>query len=323
MNQENNNRIWIDRRNPDISDSNMTTTKQISLIQPNRCYSFTLGIPVLQRMFPEYNRTRFIQKNYPGIKSTFLNGIWLDKTLGDMYSENVILFGEEKDVSGGASGERETMNENISTESDDKTENNSIDIENIVKYTTANENEPVENNILGENGVMYCSSNIYELQAVMANKENLAHYNCELITMDDIFTLNTNQKMHYMEMEIGKNYVKDYIMNPDLGGGVYLEYHSLPHFHFNPYPTNGGYIILGHLVSRNTFELTAFQIPYNTGIYIPPSVIHNDCFLTGNYFVMYDIAPIYSTVLLKQRKTKKLVNFIIHPPVDLRLDELD
>jgi hypothetical protein len=307
MNDNNNNdnkkkRIWVDRKNPNVPNSNMTTTKLLTTIQPNRCYRIMMGIPVIQRKFPGYERPRFIQKYLPGIKSTKLKGFWIDKTLDEIIEEeHTKIFFNQKN------------NEN----------NENINNENINENNEKNE-KISDNNILGKNGILRCSKKTYELQAVVANRDNLAHYNCELLTDEDIFTLQTNEKMPFMEMNIGENYINDYIMNRNLGGGIYLEYHSLPHIHFNPYPTNDGYLIIGHLIDSNLFELTAFKIPYNTGIYMPPSIVHNDCFLIGNYNVMYDIAPLYSTVLLREKKTKELVNFIIHPPKNLNImDELD
>lgn len=269
------NQIWVNRHNKDISNSNMTTTRQIQLLQPNRCYKFNNGIPTIQKKFPGHNTIHIYQKECVGIPSTKLRGVWFDKSTRDIAPKEVVF---PRNTSG--------------------------------------------NNILGDNGILYCTRKTYELQAIKATPSNLAHYNCQLIDENDIFTLHCNQKMHYMEMNIGENYINDYIMNRDLGGGVYLEYHSLPHFHFNPHPQNGGYVILGHLISHNKYELTAFQIPYNKGIYIPPSVIHNDCFLRGNYYVMYDVAPLYSTVLLRT-EGNALVDFVIHPHRDLNLDEVD
>tara|TARA_B100000131_G_C18024841_1_gene576027 strand:+ start:56 stop:823 length:768 start_codon:yes stop_codon:yes gene_type:complete len=116
----------------------------------------------------------------------------------------------------------------------------------------------------------------------------------DIITFDDIKTT-----LPVCNVNIGKNYIDDYIMK--YAGGVYLEYHDRPHFHMPRDRCAGGHIILGRELDEYIL-LAAFEIPYGYALYTPGSVIHNDCFLTGKYIVVYSKTDNYSNVLLRNKK---------------------
>merc|ERR1712096_587107 len=102
--------------------------------------------------------------------------------------------------------------------------------------------------------------------------------------------------MGLFNMEVGKHYPEKYLKNvgKGYGGGCYLEYHDLPHFHMSRDATAGGNLILGKFVDETDHskgvEVTAFQIPVGCGIYTPPDTIHCDSFLNGRLKVMYSNA---------------------------------
>jgi hypothetical protein len=49
---------------------------------------------------------------------------------------------------------------------------------------------------------------------------------------------------------------------------------------------------------NGNFVLSALTIQDNVAIYLPSNVINNDCFLIGDYKVMYNFAEIFSTIRL-------------------------
>ena len=182
----------------------------------------------------------------------------------------------------------------------------------IVKLTENNKldlNCSENNNIFDKNNILVCENNKINIPIEYATKENLAYYNCQLINNFEIFKLESPiYKIPYFLMEIDDNYVKDYIMNKNEGGGVYLEYHDTPHFHF---PTNeycNGFITIGKKIN-DEYEITGFKIPYGTGIYTPPNTIHNDCFLTGKWKVVYTNTNNFYTGIIRT-KDNELVEFI-------------
>ena len=66
-----------------------------------------------------------------------------------------------------------------------------------------------------------------------------------------------------------------------------------------------GYIILGKEKDGNV-ELSAFKIPFGKALYVNKNVIHNDCFLIGNYNVIYTNTENYKTVLLVNEKKEPI-----------------
>jgi hypothetical protein len=109
-------------------------------------------------------------------------------------------------------------------------------------------------------------------------------------------------------MSIGPNYVEKWIWNKDVG--EYLEYHDRPHLHVPMNEDASGYLILGKLVGKECYCLTAFSIPYGYGIYTPPNIIHSDAHLVGKYLTVYSKTESYSTVILKNKDGDN-VNIII------------
>ena len=112
--------------------------------------------------------------------------------------------------------------------------------------------------------------------------------------------------MAIFEMNITYDYINEYVMK--LGGGLYLEYFDIHHIHIPLNNDSSGYIILAKKKPENIYELSAFQIPFGKALIIPPNITHNDCFLVGNYNIIYGISENYSTAILKYGN--KLVKFI-------------
>jgi len=82
-------------------------------------------------------------------------------------------------------------------------------------------------NILGESGNLYLDNDILKIPVVNIN--DIVFYGCELYKYNDIIKFDIDCNLPITIVEIGKNYIKDYIMK--IAGGVYLEYHDRPHFH--------------------------------------------------------------------------------------------
>ena len=55
---------------------------------------------------------------------------------------------------------------------------------------------------------------------------------------------------------------------------------------------------------KDSYQLTAFKIPFGYAIYTGPNVIHADSFLIGDYSVVYSITENYSTVLIQNKEGK-------------------
>ena len=156
-------------------------------------------------------------------------------------------------------------------------------------------------NILGDNGALLLdlSQRKLDLPVICATQEALNVYGAQLVKWGDVIKFPCSQALPVTVVRIGKDYVKDYLLVTDKGGGCYLEYHDRPHFHAPMEGHTGGCLILGKAnIPRKTYQVTGFHIPYGYGILMHPSVLHSDAFLIGKFVVVYHVAYHYSTVIM-------------------------
>ena len=177
------------------------------------------------------------------------------------------------------------------------------------KWFPAKKNEYNDANLLGGFGTLEIDETTLEIPEVLATEQSLAFYGAKLIKINDVLQFETNEELPVTIMNIGKNYVEDYLKIPNLGGGTYIEHHDRPHFHLPIEPSASGHMIIGD-IKDEVYRLSAFRIPYGFGIYTPPNLLHADAYLIGRYIVVYSVTEDYSTVLFKT-KNDKLVDVSI------------
>ncbi|WP_325893534.1 hypothetical protein [Grimontia sp. NTOU-MAR1] len=161
-------------------------------------------------------------------------------------------------------------------------------------------------NILGGYGRFYLPDE-YEYLDVPVNtatQENLAYFGCRLVRVGEQITFDGDSAMPITITSIGQKYVDDYLMNPNLGAGAYLEVHNRPHFHMPLNNLARGALILGKQKANDTIELSGFTIPLGFGVYTPPWVIHADSHLVGDYMVVFSRTDEYSTVLVRRQNNE-------------------
>lgn len=157
-------------------------------------------------------------------------------------------------------------------------------------------------NILGGNGRYLLAGSEQELTIPVAENTpgNLAFYGCHLIKEGNTVSFDCNNNLPVTIVSIDDNYVNEYLLDANQGGGAYLEIHDRPHFHMPLAPESGGYLILGKEDKYGRRLLSAFKIPYGYGIYIAPWTIHSDAYLVGRYMVIYSVTPEFSTVIVRK-----------------------
>lgn len=153
------------------------------------------------------------------------------------------------------------------------------------------------NNILGPSDILVVDSQV-NIPEEETTQENLNFYGCKLLKPNDVFNLENNKPMPLLEMYVGRNYVKDYLLVDGLGDGFYIETHDTPHYHQPLSPNCSGHMILGIKLNGN-LHLTKFKIPYGYGLYTPPFVFHSDAYLIGYYHVIYNKANTFETLIFK------------------------
>ncbi len=132
----------------------------------------------------------------------------------------------------------------------------------------------------------------------IATDEKVAYYSCQLIETMELFRFNlhNDKKMYYYQINIGEDYLNDYIMS---GKGVTLELHDNPNFYTPSFQNSNGFIILAKKVGFQ-YELTGFKIPYEKGLYINSNIYHSNCFING-------IWKIASSNIIENDNTKTII----------------
>ena len=153
-------------------------------------------------------------------------------------------------------------------------------------------------NILGDSKLHILKSDI---SIPLIEEQHLHYYGAQLYELGDIIQFTT--LLPLFKMNIGKNYVKNYIMK--YTHGVYIETHDRPHLHIPSSPNSSGYIVLGGYAGAQV-KLGAFKIPYGKALYICDNIIHNDCFLVGDYYVIYSKTPDYNTLVFVDTDNKPI-----------------
>lgn len=167
------------------------------------------------------------------------------------------------------------------------------------------------NNILGSNDYFHIEETNDQIPNLIipveeTKQDYLGYYNVFLIDNNEKFNLNNPQPIGLFDMNIGIDYVKDFLLVNGLGDGFYIESHDLPHYYYPQDLDPQGYIILGEKLSDG-FGLTAFKIKPNTGLYLSPYTHHSDAYLIGNYNVVYGKTSNYKTWLFRD-KQNQIVN---------------
>ena len=157
-------------------------------------------------------------------------------------------------------------------------------------------------NILGGNGRYILDEEEQELAipVVKSTPENMAFYGCHLIKSGDPVSFGCDNDLPVTIVNIGDDYVEEYLLDANQGGGAYLEVHDRPHFHMPLTPESGGYLILGKEDEGGQRLLSAFKVPYGYGVYMAPWTIHSDAHLVGRYMVVYSVTPEFSTVIIRK-----------------------
>ncbi len=165
-------------------------------------------------------------------------------------------------------------------------------------------------NIFGKNQILISELDELQIPIIQTTNNNLNYFGAELYKINDTIEFKAAKEIFITKITIGKDYVKNYLMLPELGNGCYIEKHDTEHYH-QPLKGNcSGYYILAKQKDNHTFEFGAFTIPFGFGIYTHPNTYHTDSFLIGEYIVAYGLTTNYKTLNI-YNKDNDIVNLII------------
>ncbi len=159
-----------------------------------------------------------------------------------------------------------------------------------------------EANILGGNGRYTLPKGKNELCIRQAEPipEHLAFYRARLVKFGDALNFDTDAPLPVTQISIGRTYALDFLLKSADGGGEFLETHDRPHFHMPLDEESDGHLFIGKRDTDGLTKISAFRIPFGTGIMMPPWVIHADSHLVGRYLVVYSVTDVFSTVTIRK-----------------------
>ena len=166
------------------------------------------------------------------------------------------------------------------------------------KWTQIIAKSQPEANVLGKSGSLFIDELNITIPEDQPTAEKLAYYNAILLNTNDSIKIESPFPVPVNVVHFEKNYELGYLRLPSHGGGYYLEKHNTPHL-WSPLDRQAsGYIFLGKEVAPDSYEITAFNIPYGQAVYAPGGVIHCDGLLIGEIMAIYTITEEYDTGII-------------------------
>ena len=170
-----------------------------------------------------------------------------------------------------------------------------------------------DGNVFGSMGALLVPDD-FKIPAVVADQENIKHYNLQLIKNGDVLAVESPEEdLLMLEYDYTSIYREEFLMKEHGGGGVFVEYHNFPHIHIPMEESCGGYIVIGKNNGDDTFDFTAYQIPYGYALYTPANTIHGDGTLVGKYGLALADSQMISanTVLIYNKNTETMAKNIV------------
>jgi hypothetical protein len=131
-------------------------------------------------------------------------------------------------------------------------------------------------------------------------------------------------RLRIVSYNYGDTYMRNYLMRPDGGSGVFIERHDFIQAITPMTPECGGFVMLGREVTdegggSKRLELVACPVPFGFTLLVDVQSIHGDSTLTGLYSMAmtgnHKAMRTADTVFLKQRGTRANVACVTEPPL--------
>jgi len=156
-------------------------------------------------------------------------------------------------------------------------------------------------NVFGSTGSLYVNEKAVVLPVLDVTHPDyhttLAFYGARLLMPGEEFFMGFDKVLFGMEYNTSlPDYIRNYALSPQGGGGMFVEHHPFPHIFLPRPPENGqvyceAKVTLGHKVKDPEDKIpkiifTTFRVPADgSALAIRPSAIHNDSFTNGRLAV--------------------------------------
>lgn len=163
---------------------------------------------------------------------------------------------------------------------------------------------------------------IPKMNALAVPSSFLEKYGAELIPLGKPFTLDAVEdeeleNLYLVQYDWDPDYIQNYVMKLQGGGGLFVETHPFPHVFTPLSPDCKGALILGVDRHDDTFDFASFEIPFGYTMKIGSNVIHGDSFFVGPYAIALTETELADSVILKQETPTRDVQHVIQTSTPL------
>ena len=140
-----------------------------------------------------------------------------------------------------------------------------------------------EANVFGTGlGVFKLPEEDARIPIVTANEQNVSYYGLTLLEKGSKINLHNRCPLGVLTYHFHKDYLKDYVLNEKLGGGIPIETHDFCHI-YAPGKASSGHVIIGKKEPASaSIAFTGFIIPEGKALFLPAGTIHGDATFTGD-----------------------------------------
>lgn len=179
--------------------------------------------------------------------------------------------------------------------------------------------------VFGGLGVLLVPANfsvidIPKMNALAAPERFLDKYGAKLVPLETPVELEAVddpelENLYLVQYDWDPDYIEQYVMHKQGGGGLFVETHPFPHVFTPLSPDCGGALILGVANKDNTFSFTSLTIPFGYTMQVDSNVIHGDSFFTGPYAIALTETELADSVLFRQETSSRDIQRVSQTPV--------
>lgn len=118
------------------------------------------------------------------------------------------------------------------------------------------------------------------------------------------------RNLYLIEYNFNVQYVSDYVLKPNGGGGIFVETHPFPQLFTPLSPQSSGALILGIHHGSDQYSFSAFKIPFGYTMKIKSMAIHGDSFFVGPYAIALNETELADSVVMRQNTTHREIQAV-------------
>ncbi|CDZ77946.1 hypothetical protein BN59_02242 [Legionella massiliensis] len=138
------------------------------------------------------------------------------------------------------------------------------------------------------------------VDATSVPKDLLESYGVSLHSLSEVLSNDSDATLYATEYEFKEDYMQDYVLQAEGGGGLFVETHSFPHFFIPMEESCQGGFIVGKQIDDEKWSFISLKVPCGSVLKVGANVIHNDSFCVGHHTIALTAARKADSVLLRK-----------------------